>query len=204
MFTRVNIHVIYYIYIIVDLEEINKNDVFSDVIKLTISKLFWLIGNWQCISIELVGETENKIYTNYAEELQFSFTGQEHLNFYSRSWNSKTKSLMHYEYGFIHVNPDSNTEIAFVTSQSFGMTIIEEGTIQDQVLTLKSKNISCISFCKPPIISDLERTIELNGLGLLQISANIKINSKNSNWQQFLATYKKNPSIKPGCKFVNL
>lgn len=133
------------------------------------NQLKWLIGKWQSITAEIIIEPTNIIYQ---EQIEISFSGQPLLNFRTRSWNPNNKKPMHFENGFIRPKPQSNI-VSLVSAHNFGVTLIEEGEIEDKKLVLKSKKLDRISFAKPPEVTELNRTFILNSNDELEITTDM-------------------------------
>lgn len=173
-----------------DLDEI-KQYKYPDPVKYNLDKLSWLIGCWQSVSAEIFGESK---ITSFSEQIQFSFTGQACINFRTRSWNPITKMPMHFESGYLRVQPGTDT-VSLVSSHNFGVTSIEEGVLVDNIIMLKSKSLSRMSFAKPPKVTQLDRTFQLMSDGSFQIKADMATEGKVCK-KHMTATYKRIESRK--------
>lgn len=115
----------------------------------------FFIGRWQSTSAQIVDSAKP---IEYKEQLQFSFTGQPLLTYRARSWNPSTKAPMHFESGFLRIKPTTN-ELSLVTAHNFGVTIVEEGTVNGgNEIVLKSTKLGRMSFAKPPEVLQINRT----------------------------------------------
>lgn len=159
---------------------------YADPVNITLDKLSWLIGCWQSVSAEIYGENRT---IQYAEQIKFSFSGQACLKFQSRSWNPESNSPMHFESGFLRVQPGTDT-VSLVSSHNFGLTSIEEGIMVNKIIVLKSKSLNRMSFAKPPRVTELNRTFQLNPDGSFQIKADMATEGKPC-LQHMSATYNK-------------
>lgn len=83
-----------------------------------LTPLTWIIGKW--VGENGIGEYPSIKPFKYCEEIEFKSNGQPLLNFYSRTWHAENKSPMHFESGFLRINPGTN-EVALMSSHNFGM-----------------------------------------------------------------------------------
>lgn len=132
------------------------------VVHEALKPLSWLIGKW--VTTEGRGSYPTMPDFNYHEEIQFDSVGQPMLNFMSTSKHPEKKNYMHQERGFLRIKPGTN-DLAFVVSHNFGLTSVEEGTVNPNTkeITLKSTNVSRMSFTKTPYVRSFERKFKLVG-----------------------------------------
>ncbi|XP_054263808.1 peroxynitrite isomerase THAP4-like isoform X3 [Macrosteles quadrilineatus] len=112
--------------------------------------LSWLVGSW--IGSNGVGQFPTIKPFNYCEEISFLSFGQPLLNFTSQTWHAEKKNPMHFEAGFLRIKPDSN-QVSFVVSHNFGVSEVEEGTVDENRLVLETISISRMSFAKDPAVT---------------------------------------------------
>lgn len=105
-----------------------------------IKSLAWIKGKWKTKSPG-TGKFPTIETFSYCEEMSFTSIGQPMLNYAAKSWNSETKKPLHYEVGFLKIIPDTN-KVFMLLSHNFGVTTIEEGTVEDQTIKLKTTHIA--------------------------------------------------------------
>lgn len=120
----------------------------------SIKPISWILGKW--VSDSGTGTYPTIEAFSYCEEIVFESCGQPTINYYARSWHTQKKHPMHFESGFLKINPGTN-RAAFVVAHNFGLTSLEEGDFDESNLTLKSSNISRMEFAKEPSVTSLER-----------------------------------------------
>lgn len=76
----------------------------------------------------------------FCGEITFKSIGQPMFTYSSQSWDSKTKDPSHYEVGFLKVIPGTN-KISLVVAHNFGASVIEEGTFENNIITLRNTGI---------------------------------------------------------------
>lgn len=102
----------------------------------------------------------------YCEEVTFTSIGQPMFNYHAQSWDPATKKPLHREVGFLKVIPGTN-KVSFLLSHNFGLTTIEEGTIVDNIINLKSNGIMRPSEgVKTPSVIETCREFKINGNSL--------------------------------------
>lgn len=82
-----------------------------------ISPISWLLGTW-------ITEDGKGVYPtikpfNYCEEITFQSFGQPLLSYHSRSWNPVEKKPLHFESGFLRIQPGTKN-LAFMVAHNFG------------------------------------------------------------------------------------
>ena len=131
-----------------------------------VEPLEWLIGTWRCEdSAQGSFPTINDF--KYGEELTFSNVGQPMLNMSSFTWHPEKKVPMHQETGFLRIKPGTN-QVCLVLSHNFGITTVEEGTLDGHSISFESTNIGRMSFAKEPEVKKLCRGLKLDGEILTQ------------------------------------
>ncbi|KAL2748474.1 THAP domain-containing protein 4-like [Vespula maculifrons] len=105
----------------------------------------------------------------YCEEMTFTSIGQPMFNYVAQSWDSVSKKPLHREVGFMKVIPGTN-KVSLLLAHNFGLTTIEEGTITDNIINLKSTGITrpCEGIKLPNVIETC-RKFEINGNSLKHI-----------------------------------
>ncbi|KAK5647516.1 hypothetical protein RI129_002408 [Pyrocoelia pectoralis] len=117
--------------------------------------LKWLVGKWKSIKAE--GQFPTIKPFTYIEELEFESVGQPLLNYQSRTWHPVTKNPMHFESGFLRIDPGTSN-VAFMVSHNFGLVSLEEGNVIGNTLNLKSKSINRMIFAKEPAVTEITRS----------------------------------------------
>ncbi|XP_043488554.1 peroxynitrite isomerase THAP4-like [Polistes fuscatus] len=102
----------------------------------------------------------------YCEEINFTSIGQPMFNCLAQSWHPALKKPMHRETGFMRIIPGTN-KLSFLLAHSFGLTTIEEGTVVDNVINLKSTGIMRqTEGIKQPAVIETYREFKINGNSL--------------------------------------
>ncbi|XP_047365673.1 peroxynitrite isomerase THAP4-like isoform X1 [Vespa velutina] len=105
----------------------------------------------------------------FCEEITFTSIGQPMFNYVAQSWDSASKKPLHREVGFMKVIPGTN-KVSLLLAHNFGLTTIEEGTIENNIIKLKSTGIIRQSEgMKLPNVIETCREFEINGNSLKQI-----------------------------------
>jgi THAP domain-containing protein 4 len=125
--------------------------------------LKFLIGTWKSTSAK--GHFPNIKDFNYEETIEFESIGQPLLNF--KSTSKIGERPMHLESGFLKLVPGTS-DVTFLVSHNFGICTIEEGNVDGNKITLKSKEIVRCSTAKDPNVTRIERMIQLKD-GKLEI-----------------------------------
>lgn len=113
--------------------------------EISSSPLSWLHGVWESEEATVSYPTMDTI--KYFERMQFDALSPILIDYKSESWNAETKEKMHMEKGYVKIHSDSGT-VAFVVAHNFGLTELDEGSIDGQTLHLNSKYLSWITFTK--------------------------------------------------------
>ncbi|XP_063704642.1 peroxynitrite isomerase THAP4-like [Culicoides brevitarsis] len=143
------------------------------VINPAIEPIKFLIGTWE--ATEAKGHYPTISDFSYNETLVFDSIGQPLLNYSSKSYHPETNKPMHFESGFLRINPGTQN-LAFMVSHNFGLAILEEGTVDENEkrISLESKTIARMSFSKEPEVTGLRRTIQLLPDGNLKINTDMR------------------------------
>nr|XP_023023332.1 THAP domain-containing protein 4-like [Leptinotarsa decemlineata] len=123
-----------------------------------VKPLQWLMGTWKSISAKVMYPTMKTV--DFEEKLCFLSAGQPLLNYSSTTWNPKDKAPMHLEYGYLRID-EEGCLVALLTAMNFGISTVEEGTLQEKSLTTNSKSIAHTKFAKMPVVA-LQRCYCLN------------------------------------------
>lgn len=116
-----------------------------------------LIGSWE--STKALGIYPTIKDFEYEEVLKFEQKGQPLLHY-----SSITKigdKTMHCENGFLRMLKPGSNEVASLEAHNFGITAIYEGTIDGDVLTLNSTEITRISTAKEPHVTALRKVVKI-------------------------------------------
>ncbi|XP_034237879.1 THAP domain-containing protein 4-like isoform X2 [Thrips palmi] len=131
----------------------------------SLKPILWIVGTWEATAGKGSFPTINPF--TYCERIQFSSFGQPFLNYSSHSWHPEKKVAMHMETGYLRIKPGTD-QVAFMVAHNFGLTSLEEGNISGNQVSLKSTQISRMSWAKEPEVTKLERTWSLNDDGTLE------------------------------------
>ncbi|VEN46271.1 unnamed protein product [Callosobruchus maculatus] len=131
----------------------------------SLNPLKWLIGTWKSVSAKGAYPTISPF--TYCEEISFESIGQPMLNYTSKSWHPEKGNPMHLESGYLRIFPGS--KISFMVAHNFGLTTLEEGTVQGNTVQLKSKQISRMTHAKEPAVTEVQRDYKLNENGQLEM-----------------------------------
>ena len=96
---------------------------------------------------------------------------------------------MHFECGFLRIQ--NETEIALISAHNFGICSIEEGTLNDKKISLKSTNITRVSFAKEPAVTALKRDISLLDENTLEIITEMSTTTTSELTKHLQVIYKK-------------
>ncbi|KAF2902886.1 hypothetical protein ILUMI_03298 [Ignelater luminosus] len=116
--------------------------------------LCWLIGKWKSVCAK--GQYPTIKPFTYCEEMEFISVGQPMLNYKSVTWHPEKKNPMHLESGFLRIKPGTN-QLAFMVGHNFGITTLEEGTVGENCLDLKTTAIGRMCFAKDPAVTEVTR-----------------------------------------------
>ena len=128
----------------------------SDEVHPDLQQLAFLLGTWR-------GEGKGDYPTidpfAYGEEITFRHIGKPFLIYAQRTWNPANGAAMHGESGYWRSVAPGKVEI--VLAHPFGITEIEEGTIQDHVIEVHSTSLGRTSTAKD--VTALTRRLEVEG-----------------------------------------
>lgn len=116
-----------------------------------------LVGTWK--SSNAVGVYPNIKDFNYEEVIKFEENNQPLLHF-----SSITKigdSTKHCEKGFLRMLKPNSNQVCSLEAHNIGITIIYEGIIEENKVTLKSTEISRMSTSKEPHVTEMKKVINL-------------------------------------------
>lgn len=116
--------------------------------------LRWIVGKWE--SFEVSGQYPTVKEFNFRETIDFESIGQPLINYSSIARNYETGAPMHLERGFLKIKPNTN-EAALIASQNSGISTIEEGSVEEKVLSLETSSICRPSFAKQPFVTKFQR-----------------------------------------------
>ena len=115
--------------------------------------LYFLVGTWR-------GTGEGHYPTindfTYEEETRFWHAGKPFLFYFQRTWARDTGEARHTEMGYWRPKDDGVLEV--VLAHSLGISEIDEGTIEDRKITLRSTSL--VSTPTAKTVEALGRTFE--------------------------------------------
>lgn len=117
--------------------------------------LAWLQGKWTSVTGKAFYPTHKTV--SFSEEIVFTPKGTM-LVYSAVSVECETKKLLHMEYGFLRILPDTN-RVAFMLAHGFGGTTIEEGQVDGTSVFVKSgcNTINMMSFYSKVALKGTER-----------------------------------------------
>lgn len=112
-----------------------------------LSVLAWLEGTW--ITEEPAAGMFPTIKPfNYYDEINITSIGQPLFNYIAQSWDPETGTPMHRETGFLQIIPDTD-QVTLNLINNLGMITIEQGSLVDKTIDLKSKAVHMTDVEKP-------------------------------------------------------
>lgn len=147
--------------------------------------LEFLVGTW--VSTSAKGQYPNIKDFTYDETVTFEQIGQPLLNF--KSVSKIGERPLHLESGFLRINPGTN-QLSFLVSHNFGITSIEEGSVEGNKIVLESTEIKRMSFAKDPAVTKIRRSLQVNG-DQLEISTDMATTRVPELTHHLLVIYKK-------------
>ncbi|KAJ8934466.1 hypothetical protein NQ314_013341 [Rhamnusium bicolor] len=132
----------------------------------SLDPLRWIIGKWRSTSADGFSPTIEPF--TFCEEISFTSVGQPILNYSSVSWHPTKHSPMHLESGFLRIKPGT-TDVSFMVAHNFGLTSLEEGTVTDNILQVKTSHIGRMNFAKEPKVIEIARSYKLIEEGKLEL-----------------------------------
>jgi len=125
----------------------------SDIPEL-LRPIAWLIGNWE--SKNGAGYFPTISNFNYNDIMEFRLCGKQPSLAYTGSSSHPEKgNPMHLESGFLRARGENL--FSFMVAHNFGLTTLEEGSLNNQVVLLKSTSIGRMSEAKDPQVLQIER-----------------------------------------------
>ena len=120
------------------------------------ARIAFLLGTWQG-----AGKGEYPTIEPFAfeEEIRFTHIGKPFLVYQQRTWHPEKKMPMHSEMGYYR--PLENGGIEIVIVQPTGIIEIQEGTVEGQTITTKSKLVAKTTTAKE--VTEIERTLTVDG-----------------------------------------
>lgn len=115
--------------------------------------LAWLEGTW------ITEEPAAGMYPtikpfNYYDEINITSIGQPMFNYIAQSWDPETGTPMHRETGFLQFSPDTN-EVSLNLINNLGMITIEQGSLADKAIDLKSSSLHMTEADKPAALTQV-------------------------------------------------
>ncbi|XP_070491105.1 peroxynitrite isomerase THAP4-like [Chironomus tepperi] len=144
-----------------------------------------LLGTWE--SVEAVGKYPTIKDFSYNEELTFEEKGQPILIY--KAITSIGGVTKHCESGFIRANPQTNK--AFTNeAHNFGLSVVMEGEISENKMTVESKEIGRLSVAKEPHVTKISKVYDLSNEDTLVITTDMATTSTEMT-NHLIVTYKK-------------
>jgi len=169
---------------------------------------WYMIGVWEAYEPQS-GRIQSLI--PYPDRIDFGIGylpmfGARNLNYTGHIFGDQPNSILFHEYGFLLVKNisrnDPTVKAAFMTVTDVGYTTLEEGSVNNNVITLQLNNFLQRSF-------NMARAIQLTRLtrefsvtrDILTLALNYEANNQQSNYRIF---YRKilGPSCTEGCRFM--
>jgi hypothetical protein len=103
----------------------------------------------------------------YRERVVFSEHGKPFLTYQQHTWHPDTAAPMHTEVGYLRVpgaaadDPTGTTRVELVVAQPTGIVEVDEGTLDDGVLTLATTTLGRTATAKD--VRSVRRTLALHG-----------------------------------------
>ena len=133
-----------------------------------------LIGTWESTSAS--GSFPTIKDFSYEEVLKFEENGQPLLHYSSISkMGNDTK---HCEEGFLRMLKPQSNLVCSLEAHNFGVTVIYEGTIDENTITLESKEISRISTAKEPYVTQMKKIFKLTSENELEMEVDMATSNK--------------------------
>lgn len=133
-----------------------------------------LIGTWESTSAR--GSFPKIKDFSYHETLKFEENGQPLLHYSSIS--KMGPDTKHCEEGFLRMLKPQSNLVCSLEAHNFGLTVIYEGTIDDNTIILESKQISRISTAKEPHVSHLKKVFKLINENELEMEVDMATSNK--------------------------
>ena len=144
-----------------------------------------LLGSWE--SVEAIGKYPTIKDFSYNEELTFEERGQPILIY--KAITNIEGITKHCESGFIRANPQTNK--AFTNeAHNFGLSVVMEGDISENKMTLESKDLGRLSVAKEPHVIKIKKVYDLTNEDTLVISTDMATTSTEMS-NHLIVTYKK-------------
>ncbi|XP_018578638.1 THAP domain-containing protein 4-like isoform X2 [Anoplophora glabripennis] len=131
-----------------------------------LNPLKWIMGTWRSINAE--GSFPTIEPFTFCEEISFTSVGQPVLNYNSVTWHPTKLTPMHLESGFLRIKPGTNS-VSFMVAHNFGLTSLEEGTVTENILQVKTSHIGRMRFGKDPKVCEIARSYKLIEEGKLEL-----------------------------------
>jgi len=143
----------------------------SLVIHENLKKLSFLFGTWKGKGSG-VYPTINPF--QYTEEISFSPTPNKPVLYYlQKTWDAVNGTGLHSETGFLRA-PKSNT-VELILAQPSGVASVEEGIVEENVVTLSTTKIERSQTAKHPWVTSYQRRFELDSDGSLHYTLDMQV-----------------------------
>ncbi|KAL7017689.1 hypothetical protein ACKWTF_010486 [Chironomus riparius] len=144
-----------------------------------------LLGTWK--SVEAIGKYPTIKNFAYNEELVFEERGQPLLIY--KAITNIGGVTKHCESGSIRANAQNNK--AFTNeAHNFGLSVVMEGEISENKMTLESKELGRLSVGKEPFVTKIAKIYELSSDDTLIITTDMATTSTEMT-NHLIVTYKK-------------
>ncbi|KAJ6634665.1 Peroxynitrite isomerase THAP4 [Pseudolycoriella hygida] len=148
----------------------------------------WIAGVWE--STNGSGKFPTISEFSYNDHIEFVLCGKQPVLAYTGSSSHPERgNPMHLERGFLRARADKS--LSFMVAHNFGLTTIEEGSVNNGVITLKSTNIGRMADAKDPQVTQIERSFRLVDNNTLEQELSMATSTTPVLSKHLKATYKR-------------
>jgi len=117
-----------------------------------VAHLSWLVGSWAGGGAGRYPTIES---FEYVEQIEFAHVGKPFLSYVQRTKHADTGLPLHAESGYLR--PVGLDQVEFVIAQPSGIVEIHEGTVDGQVIALRS--VSVVTTATAKDVAEVHRTL---------------------------------------------
>ena len=117
-----------------------------------VAHLSWLVGSWAGRGAGHYPTIES---FEYVEQVEFAHVGKPFLSYVQRTKHAETGLPLHAESGYLR--PVGLDRVEFVIAQPSGIMELHEGTVDGQVIALRS--VSVITTATAKDVTEVHRTL---------------------------------------------
>lgn len=117
-----------------------------------VAHLSWLVGSWAGSGAGHYPTIES---FEYVEQVEFAHVGKPFLSYVQRTKHAETGLPLHAESGYLR--PVGLDRVEFVIAQPSGIMELQEGTVDGQVIALRS--VSVITTATAKDVTEVHRTL---------------------------------------------